>query len=536
MKTLTPVSWLVVGAMILLLGCGKSDQRTEASSDELKPQYGGTFIYAKNGPPLTLDPALTKETESTVVVDNIFDALVQQRAGKIAIDPCLAKSWEISKDGKTYTFHLRTGVTFHDGSPFNADAVIFSFQRQGDPKHPFHGKADFDFWRSFNMDNIIKSIKALNDSTVEFNLTSPDATFLNILSMNFLQIVSPDAMTKYGADAYRNPIGTGAFKFVSWNDDGSVVTVANENYWNGRPYVDTLIFKPIPDARQRWQALKTGTVSMMSVPDQADIDEIQNTAGVKVSQQPGVNVAYLAMNMNKKPFDDLRVRQAIVYAIDREKLVKTVLSQMGRPAKNPIPPNLLGYNDEIRFTPFDPDKAIQLLAEAGFPNGFKCALWTLPVTREYMPNGKLAAEIIQADLKAVGIETEIFIPNFQEYLARRGNGEHELIISGWVGDVPDPHFFFYPLLDKSSAEQRPSNNAAFYKSEEMHELIVKGKETFDPLERSNIYKKACEVFNRDLPWFTIDHAVAVLPMRDNVMNYLMHASSVRKFDKVWFKR
>lgn len=526
---------IAAGFAVWNLSCGP-EKKTETTSQDTQPVYGGTFIYAKNGPPITLDPALTKETESTVIADNIFDGLVQQRAGKIAIDPCLAKSWDISKDGKIYTFHLRDGVKFHDGTPFTAGSVLFSFERQGNPKHPFHGKADFDFWRSFNMDNIIKSIKAPNDSTIIFTLTSPDATFLNILSMNFLQIVSPEAMKKFGPDAYKNPVGTGAFKFVSWNSDGSVVTVANENYWNGKPYLDTLIFKPIPNARERWQALKAGEVSMMSVPDQADLAEIQNTPGVKSSQQPGVNIAYLAMNMNKKPFDNLKVRQAIVYAIDREKLVKAVLSQLGRPAKNPIPPNLLGYNEEIRFTPYDPAKAKQLLTEAGFPNGFKSSLWTLPVSREYMPNGKLAAELIQADLKAVGIETDIVIPEFQEYLARRGNGEHELLISGWVGDVPDPHFFFYPLLDKTSAEQKPSNNAAFYKDPEMHDLIVKGKETFDPVERSNVYKKACEIFNRDLPWFTIAHAIAIVPMRDNVMNYLMHASSVRKFDKVWLKK
>jgi peptide/nickel transport system substrate-binding protein len=386
------------------------------------------------------------------------------------------------------------------------------------------------------MNKIIRSVQALDDSTVQFTLNAPDATFLNLLSMNFLQIVSPEAVKKSGGDVGKNPVGTGPFKFVSWSDDGTVVTVANENYWNGRPYLDTLIFKPIPDGRQRWQELKSGNVDMIGVPDQADIPEIMNTAGIKASQQPGVNIAYMAMNMEKKPFTDLKVRQAIVYAIDREKLVKTILSQLGRPAKNPIPPNLLGYNEEIRFTPFDQAKSKQLLAEAGYPNGFKCSLWSLPVSREYMPNGKLAAEMIQADLKAVGIETEIVIPEFRQYLSRRGVGEHELIISGWVGDAPDPHFFFNPLLDKTSAEQRPSNNAAFYKSDEMHELIVKGKETVDPVERSNVYKKACEVFNRDLPWFTIAHAVAIVPMREPVMNFVMHAGSARKFEKVWIKK
>lgn len=521
--------------IVALCSCGPKKTET-AAEDESKPQYGGTFTYAKNGAAITLDPAQTKETESTVICDNVFEGLVQQRAGKIAIDPCLAKSWEISQNGVTYTFHLRTGISFHDGTPFNAEAVIITFERQSNPKHPFNRNGDFDFWKSFDMDRIVSAVKALNDSTVEIRLTAPDATFLNLLSMNFMSIASPAGLKKYGDKFARNPVGTGAFKFVSWDGDNTVITVANENYWNGKPFLDTLIFKPVPDAKLRWQQLKSGAVTMMSVPDQSDITEIQNTTGVKYSQQPGINIAYLAMNMAKKPFDNLKVRQAIVYAINRDKIVKEVYAQLGRPAKNPIPPNLLGYNEEIHFTPYDPAKAKQLLAEAGLAKGFKCALWTLPVTREYMPDGKLTAELMQADLKAVGIETNIIIYSFQEYLERRGNGEHDLIISGWVGDAPDPHFFFYPLLDKSSAEKRPTNNAAFYKSEEMHLLIVKGKETFDLVERSNIYKKACEVFNKDLPWFAIAHALAMVPMRENVMNFKLHSSSVRKFDRVWLKK
>jgi len=516
---------------VFVLSCGKTEKKQEATTDEGKPKSGGKIIYGKSGPPITLDPASTEETESTIIAGNIFDGLVEQRAGKIAIDPCLAKSWEISADGKVYIFYLRSGFIFHDGTPFNADAVVFTITRQ-------KGKAGgiYKTWDNFDMDNILKDIRAINDSTVEVTLLKSDATFLNLLSLNFMGIVSPAAVQKYGDNFYRNPVGLGPFKFDIWSTvDSTVILLANDNYWKGRPYLDSIEFKPIKNAKERWQQLKNGQITFMGIPDQSDITEIKNTPGVKYTQQPGLNVAYVAMNTNKKPFDNAKVREAIVYAIDREKLVKAVFGELGRAAKNPIPPILLGYNDSIRFTPYDPARSKKLLAEAGFPNGFKCSFWIFDITRDYMPNGKLAGQMIQDDLKAVGIETQIVSYPWQEFLRRRNNGEHEITLAGWVGDAPDPHFFFYPLLDKTSAEKRPSTNAAFYKSEEMHQLIKQGKETNDPLQRSAIYKKACEVFYKDYPWFLMAHSLTIIPMRDNVMDFQLHASALRRFEKVWLK-
>jgi ABC-type transport system substrate-binding protein len=518
-------------------GCGKSETKPEeAKVETFKPKRGGTLTFAKNGPPITLDPALTKETESTIVVGNLFDGLVRQRAGRTAIDPALARSWEISPDGLRYTFFLRTGVTFHDSTAFNADAVVVSIERQHDPRHKFHRGQDFDFWRNFDMDRILREVRAVNDSTVEFVLFKKDATFLNLLSLNFMAIVSPSAIARYGKDFWRNPVGCGPFRFVSWEPDGTIITSAFDQYWDGRPYVDTLVLKPIPDARLRWQMLKAGQIDIMATPHQADIDEIEHTPGVKYSKQPGLNVGYLAINTEKKPFNNLKIRQAIVYAINRDSLVKEVFGALGRPAKNPIPPILLGYNEEIHFTPFDPQKSRDLLAEAGFPNGFKCKLWTMPIARDYMPNGRRAAELIQKDLKAVGIETDIVVYPWEEFLQRRGNGEHDLSISGWVGDAPDPHFFFYPLLDKMSAQKKPSTNVAFYKSDAMHDLIREGMATADAVERSRIYKDACKVFNDDLPWFDIAHSVSVVPMREYVMDFQQHSSAYRKFEKVWLNK
>jgi peptide/nickel transport system substrate-binding protein len=530
-----PVTVTVSVVLLTLNSCGKSEQKTDV--DESKPKFGGTLVYTKNSPPVTLDPALTTETESTIPCDNIFDPLVQLKLGKTGIAPALAKSWDISPDGLIYTFHLRTGVAFHDGTPFNAKAVLFTFNRQRDPKHPFHQGGDkFEYWKNFSMNEMIRDIKAVNDSTVQFTLSSANSTFLYILTMQFTAIVSPDGMKKWGKDFYKHPIGTGAFKVLSWESDDNLVLAANPDYWDGRPYLDTLIFKAQNHSDERIAGLLSGAYDMIESPTPEKISELENNKRLKLFKQPGVNIAYMAMNMNKKPFSDERIRKAVVYAINREKLVEKVFGEFGRPAKNPIPPMLLGYNEEIRFTPYDTDKAKQLLSEAGFPNGFKTKLWTMPISREYMPSGKEAAELIQQDLKTVGIETEIVTYPWHEYLERLYKGEHDMAIMGWIADIPDPDNFFYPLLDKTVAEIVPSNNIAFYKGEEMHQLLLKGKTTTDLVERGKIYKDACALFNRDLPWFTIAHSVVIVPMRSEVMNFQPYASYARKFNSVWLNR
>jgi peptide/nickel transport system substrate-binding protein len=520
---------------VLIIRCGKTDKKT-TDVDLSKPQYGGTLTYAKSGPPLTLDPALSKETESSVVVANIFEGLVEQRAGRSGIDPCLAKSWTISKDGLEYVFLLRPGMLFHDGTPVNAEAVAFSFESQYNEKHPnFSAGRDYA-WKLFNLKTIVKTIDAVNDSTVRFKLFKPDATFLSILTLNSMAIISPTAMKKYGKDFYKNPVGAGPFRFQSWSNDGVVALVSFDQYWNGRAYLDTVIFKPVTDAHTRWQTLKSGEANMMGVPDKADMADIENTPGIKIVKQPGLNISYMAMNMQKKPFNDIRVRKAIVLGIDRDKLVQTVYGNFGRPAKNPIPPVLTGYNEEIRSTPFDPNESKKLLIQAGFAAGFKTTLWTMPISREYMPEPDKTAKMIQNDLKNIGIELEIITFPWQTYLEKIYRGEHDMAIVGWIADIPDPDNFFYPLLDKDIAKKLPSTNIAFYADEDMHQLIMKGRSVADPIERSNLYKKACEKFNQDLPWMTIAHANSIVPMKDNVIDFQLHSTSIRKFKTVWIAK
>ncbi len=516
----------------VFLSCGPS-KNNQDSTTALQPKFGGTLIYVKNNPPVTLDPAKTTETESTIPCDNIYDGLVQLKIGTTGTAPGLAHSWDISGDGLVYTFYLRPGVRFHDGTPFNAEAVLFSFDRQRYPQHPYHGTGDeFEYWKSLSMDKIIKEIQALNDSTVVFRLYEPNATFLYILSMQFLNIISPASMKKYENDFWKNPAGTGPFMMSSWSSDGTLTLTSNDHYWDGRPYIDKLIFKTGKKEEERVSQLIQGQIDMIECGNPDHIKTLAKDPSVHFFRQPGVNVGYLAMNMNKKYFKDLKVRQAVVYGIDREKLVKEVFGDFGRPAKNPIPPMLLGYNDEIRPTAYDPAASKRLLAEAGYPDGFRCTLWALPIIREYMPDGMKAAQIIQNDLKKIGIVTDIVSYEWNEYLDRLYAGEHDLALMGWIADIPDPDNFFF-MLDKTVADQKQSNNIAFYRSDEMYKLIRTGKTTTNQMERSRIYKEACSLFNQDLPWFVIAHSVVTVPMHKRVQNFQPYASYARRFNRVW---
>lgn len=517
--------------VLILVSCGRS---TEQANKETKPQFGGTFIYALNGPPITLDPALVTEALSTFVTSNIFDGLVEQRSGRIAIDPALAESWKISSDQLVYTFYLRRNLRFHDGTPLNADAVVFSFERQRNSQHPFHwNNADYAFWRDSGMSKLIKSIRVIDQYTVEFSLYEPNATFLSILSSPSCAIISPDAFKKYGRDFDKNPVGTGPFRFVQWKDD--VVLTANEQYWSGRPFVDSVVFRTILNDSNRLSALRSGEVYMMDFFGNRPVTEIEKLAGIKQFAQPGLNITYVAMNMKKKPFDDIRIRQAIVLAIDREKLVEETLKGTARTAKNPIPPVLPGYDDRIRPTPFDPEKSKQLLHEAGYSNGIAATL-LVPEGRGRSGAYLRLAQSIQTYLLAVNIDITIKTLSYNDFYERTRLGLHDMAISGWVGDIPDADNFFYPLLDKNIAELKTSSNLAFYKNDEMHELILSARNISDMEKRGEIYKKACAVFNRDLPWFTVAHFMQIILMKESVMDFQPHVTTFRRFNKLWIKK
>jgi len=528
---------------LLLQGCN-SDKKEEAGTEKTEinqqaasgPRKGSTLIFARAGDSVGLDPGHETDGESFKVADNLYEGLVAFEFGSTVVTPALAKSWEISKDGKTYTFYLREGVKFHDGTDFNADAVLFSFNRQFDSKHPFHqiGGA-WKYWAAMGMSDLLQSISKKDDFTVVFKLKRPEAPFIANLAMNFASIVSPTAASKYKEELGQHPVGTGPFKFVEWQKNQKIVLERFDNYWGDKAYLDQVIYKAIPDPSVRLLEFSTGTVQMMDYPNPEDISVLEKRDDTKLIKEPGMNVAYLAMNLDKKPFDNTLVRQAFNYAINRDALIEHVYLGLGVKAKNPIPPIMWSYNDSIPEYEYNPEKAKALLKKAGLANGFKTNLWAIPVSRPYNPNGRKMAEIIQSDLRKVGIEAEIVTFEWGTYLSKSSQGEHDMVLLGWTGDNGDPDNFLYVLLDKEAAK-KPAQNLSFYRSEKLHKILMEAKTTADQSKRDALYKKAQVIIHEDAPWVPIAHGVEVLPVKKNVMGYIMDPTGKRRFQKTWLDK
>ena len=383
-------------------------------------QADKTLVYCSEGSPEGFTPALyTSGTTFDASSRAIFNKLVEFERGTTDIVPGLAESWEVSDDGLEYTFHLRSGVKFQSSDSFtptrdfNADDVIFSFMRQWDPEHPYHpiSGGSYEYFAGMDMPNIIASIEKVDDMTVKFVLTKPEAPMIANLAMDFASIHSAEygqAMLDAGTpDLFdQNPIGTGPFQMVRYVPDERIDYVAFDDYWAGRAPLDRLVFLITIDATQRYNKLLAGECDVMPYPNPADIAAMMDNPDINVMEQEGLNVGYLAMNTERAPFDDVRVRQAINMAIDRDAIIEAVYLGAGVKAKNPIPPTIWSYNDAVVDYEYDPEGARALLAEAGYPDGFKTNLWALPVQRPYNPGGERKAELMQADLAAVGIEAE----------------------------------------------------------------------------------------------------------------------------------
>ena len=241
------------------------------------------------------------------------------------------------------------------------------------------------------------------------------------------------------------------------------------------------------------------------------------------------------MNTEKKPFTDVRVRQAINYAINKKSIVKSIYAGLGVVAKEPIPDTMLGYNNDIKGYPYNPSKAKELLKEAGYPNGFETTIWAMPLPRPYMPNARRVAEVIQANLKSVGINAKIVTYDWATYLVKTKNGEHDMALFGWTGDNGDTDNFLYTLLSKQAAE-KPAQNIAFWKNDNFNKLVSEAKIITDSSKRAKLYKEAIAIFNDQAPWVPIAHSIVAVPMLNEVQNFKIDPTGRREFNKVWLKK
>jgi len=535
LRNLVPVALAFV---LLVTGCAKKNgTATAKGAAGGNPVKGGELVYGRGHDSVRLDPGHETDGESFKVCDNLYENLVAYADTTTELVPELATRWEISADGLTYTFHLRPGVKFHDGTPFDAASVLFSLDRQRDmkPPHEFHSVGGpYTYWQSMGMDDIVGGIAAPDDSTVVFTLKRRNAPFLANLAMGFASIVSPTAARKHGEDFFKHPTGTGPFRFVEWVKDDRIVLERNPDYWGEPAWLDRVVFRSIPENTVRLLALETGEIAGMDGINTELAKRLEGNEGFTLLKQPGMNVGYLAMNMDKAPFGKIEVRQAINHALQRDAIVASLYGGYGTPAVNPMPPTLWGYNRTVTGYAYDTAKAKELLAAAGFPNGFETELWAMTGPRPYMPDPLKVAEAIQSDLKAVGITATLKTLEWGTYLDQVQNGKHPMCLLGWTGDNGDPDNFLFVLLGKAST-RLPAQNVAFYRSDEVDGLLVQAQEESDVAKRAALYEQAQALIHRDAPWVPIAHMTQLVGFRHNVHGYPMHPTGKVRFHKVWIE-
>ena len=463
--------------------------------------------------------------------DVIFNTLVSYDAAARKVVPALADSWSASADGLIYTFHLRPNAAFQTtdyfkpGRTLNADDVVFTFERMLDANHPWHriaGPGGFPHAQSLGLVKLVKAVVKVDDHTVKFVLNTPNATFVSLLTMGFASIYSAeyaDQLAKAGkeTDINAKPVGTGPFQLKSYTKDAVIRYDVNPSYWGPKPAVDRLIYAITPDPAVRAQKIKAGECQIALSPKPEDLALARNDRGLKVVDTPAFMTAFVALNTQKKPLDNPKVRTAVNLAFDRDAYLKAVFAGTAVPAVNPYPPNTWSYAQNIAAWPHDPARARKLLAAAGYPGGFSTTIWVRPTGSTLNPNPQLGAQLLQADFAKIGVRADIKVIEWGELIKEAKQGQHDILFMGWAGDNGDPDNYLTPQFSCDAVKS--GINFARYCDPRLDKLIADGKSTSDVAARTKDYVAAQQIIHDQALWIPLGYPVAAAITRTNVSGY-----------------
>ncbi|HZF00001.1 MAG TPA: ABC transporter substrate-binding protein [Planctomycetota bacterium] len=485
------------------------------------------LVWARSTDSTTLDPAEIESGEDAKVIQSICETLVTYKGDTVDLEPRLAERWTVSADGKQLAFDLRKNVTFHDGTPFDAAAVVFTFERFLQPGHPDRPKNPTPYGPNFND---IDKVEADGPHRVVFALKRPSVVMLYNLTLFPAYIVSPAAVKKHGARFPLNPVGTGPYKLVRWDRDVRIVLDRYDGYWGPKPAIDRVIVVPVKSPQTALEKLKKGEVQVVDHPTLADAKTLQEDPGTKLDTETSLTVSYLGFNLTRAPYNDPNFRLAVSLALDRRTLNELAYHGLAEPAANLVPPALW---KDICPTPhyeYDLEKAKEALARVKLESR-EVELIHMTWSRPYVPEPLRVAEFVKDQLRKIGLEVKLTGYDKGAYDKRYKEQSHPMFLYGWIADIPDPDNFYYPLLHGDSKD---SMNASFFDDPEFNAAVTGAQSESDPARRKALLAKAYARYRDVLPTIPLVYVRQLIGLSKRV-DYNMHPIETRFYAASWAK-
>jgi peptide/nickel transport system substrate-binding protein len=497
---------------------------------------GGTpLVLARVKDAVVLDPAHATDGLSLNTTGEVMQNLVTFKPGSFDVVGDAAQRWSASADGKTWTFELKPGLVFSDGTPLDAKAVKFNFDRWRLPMNPAHGNFAYSYYADDfgGFPGVITDVQAPTATRVVMTLAKPLGPFLRDIAEQAFGLGSPQAILADPKAFEIKPVGSGPYMVSEWVRDDHITLVANPTWKGPKPGYQTVIIRDIPDQATSVLSIQKGDIDILTDPRPDDAKALAKQIGITVIEQPSNNVSYVAMHVEKKPFGDVRVRQAVAYAIDVATMAKSLYSSGAVVANNWTPPGMLGENPSVKTYPHDPVKARALLAAAGFPNGFTTTLSYSTAPRPYLPEPQRVAETIQANLAQAGITVTLQPYEWGVFLDRIKHGQHEMCLIGWTGDNGDPDNFFYPLLDQDSAHNDgTAQNYSFWRDPAFHQLMLQGQTEVAEVKRRDVYRRANAMVHDQAPAISLVHTTVPIVLKSSLRGFVPSPNTSYHFNLI----